>query len=272
MGVRRRALKFPPAGTHPGKLEICARSGDELRLKRHVQRPIPNAMTPHSTTTALLFGTLSIATLHALIPSHWLAFALVGRSQRWSVRRTLAVTLMAGGGHVLLTVMLGLFVAGIGKRLQSAIPLQLEHAMTAILLIALGLYYLIPALQGREGCHNHDHHHDSNDEATDAPDGRRGLMTRLGESPTIMGALVLGMTLSPCLDLLSIYVAAASLSWSLLLGISLLLLATTLGVMTLLVWLTLRGLQRLNLGWLDRNEGAVMGVILIVLGVILFFV
>jgi nickel/cobalt exporter len=224
---------------------------------------------------ALLLGTLTIAALHALIPSHWLAFALVGRAKRWPIHRTLRVTVLAGTGHALLTMILGLLVAGAGKELEHAIPPKLEHAATGGVLILLGLYFIAPALRGRStGCSNPEHDHAparDHEEHNHVHATPGSLGRRLGSAPTAMGALALGMTLSPCLDLLSVYVAASSLSWPLLLLISLLLAATTVGVMALLVWLALHGLQMLRLAWLERNEGLVVGLLLIALGVLLFF-
>lgn len=228
---------------------------------------------------ALLLGTLTIAALHALIPSHWLAFALVGRAKRWPVRRTLLVTILAGSGHALLTTILGLLVATVGKGLQRAIPPQVEHAATSGILILLGIYFVFPALRGRStGCqhpahapepaHDHDavemgHGHADHSPVT--------LAQKLGSAPSVMGVLVLGMTLSPCLDLLSVYVAASALSWPSLLLISLLMATTTVAIMAVLVWLALRGLELLQLSWLERNEGLVVGVLLIGLGILLFF-
>jgi len=224
---------------------------------------------------ALLLGTLTIAALHALIPSHWLAFALVGRAKRWPVRRTLLVTMLAGSGHALLTTVLGLLVASVGKGLQRAIPPQAEHAATSGILILLGLYFLVSTRRGNRGVspageepHDHSATHAGHNHADHSPDT---LAQRLGSAPSVMGILVLGMTLSPCLDLLSVYVAASSLSWSSLLLIGLLMTATTVAIMTLLVWLALRGLELLRLSWLERNEGLVVGILLIALGVLLFF-
>jgi len=228
---------------------------------------------------ALLLGTLTIAALHALIPSHWLAFALVGRAKRWPVRRTLLVTALAGTGHALLTTVLGLLVASVGKGLQRAIPPQAEHAATGGILILLGLYFVYPAVRGRStGCCHPAH---APQEAHDREEAETGhghadhspvtLAQRLGSAPSVMGVLALGMTLSPCLDLLSVYVAASALSWPLLMAISLLMATTTVVIMCLLVWLTLRGLELLQLAWLERNEGLVVGILLIALGVLLFF-
>jgi nickel/cobalt exporter len=225
---------------------------------------------------ALLLGTLSIAALHALIPSHWLAFAVVGRAQRWSMRRTLRVTALAGAGHILMTMALGLLIATVGKALWRAIPPQAEHAATAIVLIALGLYFIVPSLRGHGGCHHH-HEHDyhladseapaaGRPEATPSPGSRRVL----GATRTVMGTLIMGMTLSPCLDLLSLYVAASTRSWSLIFTVCLLMAGVTLSLMVGLVWLTLRGLQRLSLRWLEQNEGFAVGGVLIALGLLLF--
>lgn len=226
---------------------------------------------------ALLLGTLTIAALHALIPSHWLAFALVGRTQRWSRRRTLLVTMLAGSGHALLTIVLGMLVATVGKGLLHTISPRAEHAATSGVLILLGLYFLVPALARRwkgEAHHEHaaeeDHDAESHAGHTHTHHAPDTLAQRLGASPSVMGILILGMTLSPCLDLLSVYVAASALSWGSLLLISLLMAATTVAIMSLLVWLALRGLELLRLEWLERNEGLVVGVLLILLGILLF--
>jgi hypothetical protein len=215
--------------------------------------------------TALLIGTLSIAALHALIPSHWFSFAVVGRAQRWSVRQTLMVTAMAGAGHVLLTVALGLAVAAAGKALTHVIPEWLEHIATSGLLVLLGLYFLWQARFG-PGCHHDEAHHHSEEP------GHRSSVARAGANPTAIGALVLGMTLSPCLDLLSVYVAGASMSWGALLLISAVMAGTTVSLMVGLVWAALHGLKQVRWEWLERNESVVVGTALILLGLLLFVI
>lgn len=207
----------------------------------------------------LLLGTLSVASLHALIPSHWLAFAVVGRSQRWKTSRTLRTVALAGLGHVLFTTVLGLMVAFAGKALWKSIPPQIEHLAAGVVLIALGAYF----------CFRHHHHaasdHDPHVEKHAEPAGRR-------MPTTIMGTLAMGMTLSPCLDLLSIYVAASTQPWTLILAVSLLLCSVTLSVMLGLVWLTLKGLDKLRMPWLERYEGPLVGGTLILLGLLLFVI
>jgi nickel/cobalt exporter len=207
----------------------------------------------------LLALAFSNALLHALIPSHWLSFAVVGRANRWPVRTTLTVTALAGAGHVLLTIGLGLIVARVGKEAAHFIPPVAEHAAASAALIVLGITFLIRGLR-RSGCQHPGHHHHEH-----------GVDRSSTAAPGVVSALVLGITLSPCLDLLSIYLAAASFPWPVIAAVSVVMAVTTLSFMVGLVWLTLLGLQRLKLDWLERNEGFVVAGILIALGVYILF-
>ncbi len=206
----------------------------------------------------LLALAFSNALLHALIPSHWLSFALVGRANRWPTPTTLGVTALAGAGHVCFTVALGLVVAYAGKEIANRIPPFVEHAAAACALIILGIGFLIRGFR-RSGCQHPGHHH------MDLEARERAAV------PGALAALVLGMTLSPCLDLLSIYIAAASFPWSIIGAVSVVMAVTTISLMVALVWLTLMGLQHLKLDWLERNEGFVVATVLIVLGVYILF-
>ena len=207
----------------------------------------------------LLALAFSNALLHALIPSHWLSFAVVGRANRWPTRTTLGVTALAGTGHILLTILLGLIVSVVGKHVASLIPPFVEHAAASAALILLGIVFFVRATR-QAGCQHPGHHHHGETDADASPG-----------APGAVAALVMGMTLSPCLDLLSIYIAASSFSWAVIGAVTLVMSVTTLTFMIGLVWLTLLGLKRLKLDWLERNEGYVVSGVLIVLGIYILF-
>jgi hypothetical protein len=215
-------------------------------------------LNDRSALLLLLAAAFSNALLHALIPSHWLSFAVVGRANRWPMRTTVGVAALAGAGHVAFTVALGLVIAGVGKQVAHVIPPIAEHAAASAALILLGITFLVRAMR-HSGCQHPGHHQP----------GSHGEPVKA--APGALTALVLGMTLSPCLDLLSIYIAAASFSWPVICAVSLIMAVTTLVIMVGLVWLTLHGLQRIRLEWLERNEGFVVAAILIVLGVYILF-
>ena len=238
---------------------------------------MPPPLPPDASTGALLLGTLTISLLHALIPSHWLSFALVGKARKWSVGRTLQLTLWAGAGHVAVTILLGLLVSIAGKSLWhlDKIPERTEHLVTSTLLILLGLWFIRQQRQG-VGC-AHDHHHDYShtdvSENTNLPvtaERVEGVRQERLASATTTGALFLGMTLSPCLDLLSVFIAASRSSWATIAGVSLTMAVVTLSSMLTLVLLAHKGLERVRFGWLERNEGYAVGGALVGLGILLF--
>ncbi len=226
--------------------------GSTCTGKRKERDPLPNDRS----AMVLLALAFSNALLHALIPSHWLSFAVVGRANRWPMRMTLGVTALAGAGHITITIALGLAVARISKAIAVHLPAFVEHAAASAALILLGVLFLVRGMR-RSGCQHPGHHHhgESPGEADTTAD------------PGAIAALVGGMTLSPCLDLLSVYIAAASFPWLVIGAVSVVMAVTTLASMLGLVWLTLHGLQRLKLDWLERNEGYVVASVLIALGI-----
>jgi hypothetical protein len=224
---------------------------------------------PVATVGALFAGAVSISALHALIPSHWLSFAVVGRAQNWPAGRILALTALGGAGHMLATTALGLTLVLVGKTAsaQLVIPEGVEHFAAAASLILLGIYFLISHRLGHKTC---SHEHTDGAPPVEMAGAGGGSARGVVAQRAMMGTLVLGMTLSPCMDLLPLYLAAASLSWGLILALIAVMAVTTVGLMTGLVWLTLLGLNRWKLEWLEHHEGAAVGGILIALGVLLF--
>ncbi len=224
-----------------------------------------------------LVSAASIAALHALIPSHWLAFAVVSRAQRWTMSRTLMVTAAAGTGHILLTTVLGIVIATLGKSALDRVPESVEHAAPSVALVLLGLWFIWPIGLKRGAGHLHVHLHlrpsdhslcEHDDEAGHAHDLPSSDSSRPARSHAqATGALVLGMTLSPCIDMMPVFLAAASAPWTTLLAIGATLTIVTVGLMLLLVYLTHSGLSKLNLAWLERHEARAVGLVLIALGV-----
>ena len=62
----------------------------------------------------------SVAFFHA-IPTHWLPFVLTIRAQRWNHAKAVAITALAGSGHVIFTAFLGLLLTLFGFALREKI-------------------------------------------------------------------------------------------------------------------------------------------------------
>lgn len=190
-----------------------------------------------------VFSTFTVALLHTAIPSHWLCFVAVGKAQGWRRRQTLAVAAFAGAVHVVTTVALGIAARSLGRHLLDE---EAFERAGAVLLIGLGTLYLVLHFL-------HAGHHHAQDPERRVSDG------------TAIATLVLAVTISPCTAAIPFLVAAAGTVSGLLL-VSVVLLATTVGMMLLLVGLTSLGIDRLKFDAFDRYEKLILGLVLGALG------
>ncbi|HZP14098.1 MAG TPA: hypothetical protein VFB36_16905, partial [Nevskiaceae bacterium] len=71
-------------------------------------------------STLLSIGATGFAVsfVHSILPTHWLPFVLAARAQKWKPAKTLSIVAVAGGGHTLFTVGLGLIVLGLGVTVE----------------------------------------------------------------------------------------------------------------------------------------------------------
>lgn len=167
-------------------------------------------------TTIAITG-FTVAFLHAAIPTHWLPFVLAARVQKWSRAKTLFVTALAGGGHVLFTAVLGLLVAWFGIALNNNYAGWFPWIAGGAL-AAFGLYYVVQQLRGKGHGHSHDsgdhshgqhgHHHEhehQNEEIAPRP--------KRSDWGAIASLLAL-LTFSPCEGFLPVYVSGVRYGWS----------------------------------------------------------
>ncbi len=206
----------------------------------------------------VLFGSLTLSLVHAAIPSHWLPLILLARSERWSRRRALAATAVAGGAHTLSTIAIGVAVGLFGKRLAAEHGELLRLGAPALLAL-LGLVYL--GLQLRERGHEHAHEHGVSPETVR---GRSGV--------GLLVALCAAMFFSPCLEIEAYFFLAGGHGWSGIAAVSTLYLLVTVAGMVALVALGLAGLSRLDLHWLDHYEMGVVGLAFLALAALAWWV
>ncbi len=110
----------------------------------------------------LLLAAISVGSLHTIAPDHWVPFAALSRARRWSVGRTLLVTVACGLGHVTVSALLGVAALLFGLRLLQAFAEQMA-SLAGVLLIGFGLAYALwgwrRAASARLHAHAHAHGH-----------------------------------------------------------------------------------------------------------------
>lgn len=248
-------------------------------------------------TTIALTG-FTVAFLHAAIPTHWLPFVLTARVQNWSRSKTLFVTTLAGSGHVLFTAVLGFLVAWFGIALNEKYSGWFPWIAGGALLL-FGLYYLIQQLRGKghghshnfgghshgghkhspgepahsHGAHDHEHEHshgETEDNHREHEDEEVKAPPRKSDWGAIASLFAL-LTFSPCEGFLPVYVSGVRFGWSGFVLLTLILSVATVGGMLVFTWLTLAGMEKLNLRFLEKYESGIMGALLCVLGIVIIF-
>lgn len=234
----------------------------------------------NSTALATIAATgFFVAFLHAAIPTHWLPFVLVARTRGWNRAKALAVSVFAGLGHVALTSLLGLAIAWFGFQLDA----HFGHAFTrvaGVVLLAVGAFYLWRQWRGKGILHHHTpggHHEPSSHCGHEQPghshieaelEGSTLVSSRRGDWAAISGLFIM-LTLSPCEGFLPVYLSGVEFGWPGFFVLSGILAAGTLGGMLLFTWLTLVGLEKIELKRIERWEAALLGAAFAVLGVLM---
>jgi putative Mn2+ efflux pump MntP len=193
----------------------------------------------------LLFGSLLLSVIHAAIPNHWLPIVALAKAEKWNQRETLVVTGISGLAHTLSTTLLGIAVGIIGINLSRSYTSFAEKIAPALLIIR---HY------------NHMHSHDVNENV------------RSRAKWAIIASLALTMFLSPCLEIEAYYLQAASAGWEGIIMVTFVYILVTVGGMMLLVFLAGKGVQSIRSHFLSHYEKVLTGSVLILLGIISFFV
>ena len=190
------------------------------------------------------------ALLHAALPTHWLPFVLVGRAQGWSGRKTLAVTALAGSGHIVATVALAVLLMGAGLALGERVGPVLQ-VLAGVVLIAFGLVYLL--------------------RAPPVVDGVAIPRRRVSDLAAVLG-LVGVLALSPGETFASVLLAGLPYGWGGFAILSAVLASATLGGMLMFTGASWVGAARLKLDRAERLERRVLGAALCALGILVLVV
>ncbi len=203
----------------------------------------------------LAWTAVTIGFTHTVVgPDHYVPFIAIGKARGWRLRRTLAVTLACGLGHVLSSVAIGAVGLGLGAALGGLEALESargEWASWALIVfgLAYGAWGLRRALRSR----GHGHRH--------LPGGRH---VEEGEARSVsFWALFIVFVLGPCEPLIPLVMFPATRhDWH---GVALVTAAfgtATVGTMLALVWAGARGLALVRAPALERYAHALAGAII----------
>lgn len=209
---------------------------------------------------SLIIGSLLLSITHALIPNHWFPLAAVSKSENWTKRETIEVTALTGFLHTLSTIIIGIIIGFIGYKLGDTIEIVSE-IYAPVILIGLGSYFIIKNLRDK----SHTHCHINPEQIKQASKkSKAAIITALGTM----------MFFSPCVEIEAYYFTAGQFGWKGILLLSAIYLFVTVFVMIIIVELSRKSIDVLNkkLHFLEHYEKLITGVILILLGILSFFI
>ena len=201
---------------------------------------------------SILTGSILISLLHAVIPNHWLPVLAIGRKEGWSLGETSRITFIAGMSHVMSTVIIGILLGLIGNKLTRDIE-DFTRIIAPCILILMGLYFL------RQ---NYKHHHFHLNQKE----------IKKKSKSSIIWALIIAMFLSPCMEIEAYFLLAGTRGWYMILVIAVLYSSISIAGMLIWVRIVYKGLLKLNWHKWEHNAGIITGFVLIVTGIISFFI
>ena len=193
----------------------------------------------------LVGAVIAVGFLHTLVPDHWLPIAVMARQRAWSNAQTARAAFVAGLGHTLSTLAIGVLVwiAGAVAAVRFG---HLVSTLSSLALVAFGVWIAVASLRElREREHGHDHQH---------PCTRTTLLLILGSSPMVEG--------------IPAFFAAARFGASLLAVMAACFAASTIATYIFLCVYSGGVLQRLRLGPLERYGEVLSGAVIALVGIV----
>lgn len=201
---------------------------------------------------SVIAGTVLLAMVHALIPNHWLPLVAVARAEQWQQKEVTTVTFFAALAHVTGTVALGVVLGLIGKELVEKYGNAI-YVASSVLLIVFGLVYYTVNLP-------HHHHSEKKDVAAYKRSKRKWIFI-----------FIIMMFLSPCLEVESLFLSAGAYGMGLVSMLGIIYAIVSISGILLLVTLGYKGVNLLPASFIEHNEKRISGIVLILVGIISFF-
>ncbi|MEE8170750.1 MAG: hypothetical protein V3T70_09395 [Phycisphaerae bacterium] len=223
----------------------------------------------------------AIGAVHTLLgPDHYLPFAAMARAGRWSLRRTLGITALCGGGHVLASIAVGMIAVAVGAAVTELDWIQATRGrLVGWLLLAFGLAYTVwgvrQAIRNRPHAHWHAHadgtvhehrhvHHGSHVHVHTGDEPMATAQSAARMTPWILFTIFIFGPCEPLIPLLMY--AAATNGASAVLIIALVYACATIGTMTALVAVCCLGWRRLPTAGPARYGHAAAGLVILACG------
>lgn len=218
-------------------------------------------------TLVLSISAASLAILHTLLPDHELPLAMIGRAQKWSIKKMAGITLIAGVIHISVSFIIGILALAVSSILAQRVALT-AHRISGIFLIGFGLVYAVLAWKRKHG-----HSHIGNGHSHEHPHEHSILTSEVKIDPeeqSVIGSgawLVAIVGIAPCFTLIPILIDAMWFGTTTILWVMFVYAVSTVGSMVVLTSIALKTIMFLTrLEKIERHIEVLAGMVILAVG------
>jgi putative Mn2+ efflux pump MntP len=242
-------------------------------------------MIPGSSGALLVFAVAAVGVFHTLVPDHWAPIAVLARQRGWSTMQVSRAAALAGIGHAISTLIIAA-VVWVGGAVLAAHYGQFVSTVSSIALIGFGLWLCIASIRemrshdehshfGHAHVHRHDggpeHRHWHEHHAEDWHDVSPGDVAAAhehGHQGSSRTALLLILGSSPMIEGIPAFFSASRFGVGLLFIMAAVFALSTIVTYVAVTVGSLRAMQALDFGPIERYGEVVSGGLIALLGAV----
>ena len=199
------------------------------------------------------------AILHTLVPDHEIPLAMIGRTQNWTLKKMVGITLVAGLIHISVSMGIGV-IALIASATLSQFIANSAQQISGLLLIAFGSVYVFLSWKRKQGGHWHSHGHAN----ALHQQGSSNKNSEVGWG----GWIVAIVGIVPCFTLIPVLIAAVPYGTTATLLVMLTYAVATIGMMVILTSIALITIQYVTkLHRIEKHMEILAGFTIFLVGV-----
>ncbi len=205
----------------------------------------------------LVISAVSLAFFHSLAPDHWLPFVALAKGSRWRMGQLAGIATLAGIGHVVSSLLLGLIGLAAGIAVHRLEGVEAWRGSVVVwLLIGFGVAYALWGLKHAQ----HPHPHVSVQDAVKAYATRRMWM--------LIAILVFG----PCEPLIPLMFLAYKGGMASVGVVSAVFSLVTIGMVVGQSCLTYSGVRLIKADWMERYAHVLSGLVIVLTAIFVMLV
>ncbi len=223
--------------------------------------------------TVIMYTAIVVGFTHTLLgPDHYIPFIALSKSMNWNLKKTMFITMLCGFGHVISSVIIGLIGIIFGKALISLSGLEtLRGEFAATLLLIFGFTYFIWGLWQsiKNKSHSHIHKHNNVIHTHDHIHEEKHFHLHKNKNVVTSWALFLIFVFGPCEPLIPLIMyPAAKLNLFYTIFVSVIFATTTVMTMLMIVFLSLKGMTKIKIEFLNRFSHSLAGFAILACGIL----